>query len=137
MSIEEAALTEVFGKIETWENPYPAYREFRDRSPFIAQWPIVLLDGDQRQVRAWMLLKYEQVNAALRDPATFSSEQPGAGSVAPKLVMISDDPPRHDLLRRLVNKAFTARRIAELAPWINTLPENCSVRSALAPPSMR
>ncbi len=121
MSIEEAALTEVFGKIETWENPYPAYREFRDRSPFIAQWPIVLLDGDQRQVRAWMLLKYEQVNAALRDPATFSSEQPGAGSVAPKLVMISDDPPRHDLLRRLVNKAFTARRIAELAPWIKNV----------------
>jgi len=118
MSIEEAALTDVFGKTETWENPYPAYREFRDLSPFVAQWPIVLLDGDQRQVRAWMLLKYEQVNAALRDPATFSSEQPGAGSVAPKLVMISDDPPRHDLLRRLVNKAFTARRIAELAPWI-------------------
>ena len=118
MNIEEAALTDVFGKPETWENPYPAYREFRDRSPFIAQWPIVLLDGDQRQVRAWMLLKYEQVNAALRDPATFSSEQPGAGSVAPKLVMISDDPPRHDLLRRLVNKAFTARRISELVPWI-------------------
>ena len=51
MSIEEAALTEVFGKLETWENPYPAYREFRDRSPFVAQWPIVLLDGDQRQVQ--------------------------------------------------------------------------------------
>ena len=74
MSIEQPPLTEVFGKPETWENPYPAYREFRDRSPFVAQWPIVLLDGSERQVRSWMLLKYEQVNAALRDPATFSSQ---------------------------------------------------------------
>jgi cytochrome P450 len=116
--IELEPLTEVFGKTETWQNPYPAYREFRARSPFVAQWPVVFLDGEVRQVRAWMLLKYEQVNAALRDPATFSSEQPGAGSVAPKLVMISDDPPRHDLLRRLVNKAFTARRISDLVPWV-------------------
>jgi cytochrome P450 len=118
MSIEEAPLTDVFGKPETWENPYPAYREYRAQSPFVAQWPVVFLDGEVKQVRAWMLLKYEQVSAALRDPATFSSVQPGAGSVAPALVMISDDPPRHDLLRRLVSKAFTARRIAELGPWI-------------------
>lgn len=123
MTIEQPPLTDVFGKPETWKNPYPAYREFRDRSPFVAQWPVILLDGSERQVRAWMLLKYEQVNAALRDPATFSSEQPGSGSVAPKLVMISDDPPRHDLLRRLVNKAFTARRIAELEPWIKSVAE--------------
>jgi hypothetical protein len=33
MSIEEAVMTDVFGKPETWENPYPAYRQFRDRSP--------------------------------------------------------------------------------------------------------
>jgi len=121
MSIEEAALTEVFGKAETWENPYPAYRQFRDRSPFVAQWPVIFLDGQERQVRTWMLLKYEQVNSALRDPQTFSSQQPGAGSVAPMLVMISDDPPRHERFRRLVNKAFTARRIAELEPWIKTV----------------
>jgi len=118
MAIEQAALTDVFGKPETWQNPYPAYREFRARSPFVTQWPIVFLDGSEKLVRVWMLLKYEQVNSALRDPATFSSEQPNAGSVSPKLVMISDDPPRHDLLRKLINKAFTARRISELLPWI-------------------
>ena len=123
MSIEEAPLTEVFGQPETWKNPYPAYREFRARSPFIAQWPVVLLDGEQRQIRTWMLLKYAQVDAALRDPATFSSQQPGAGSVAPMLVMISDDPPRHTRFRRIVSKAFTARRIAELEPWIKTVAE--------------
>ncbi|HLX37553.1 MAG TPA: cytochrome P450 [Candidatus Binataceae bacterium] len=118
MAIEEPVLTDVFGKPETWQNPYPAYREFRARAPFVAQWPIVFLDGAEKLVRVWMLLKYEQVNSALRDPATFSSEQPNAGAVSPKLVMISDDPPRHDLLRKLINKAFTARRISELVPWI-------------------
>ena len=124
MSIEEAPMTDIFGKPETWENPYPAYKEFRDRSPLVAQWPIVLLDGAERQVQSWMLLKYEQVNAALRDPATFSSQIGGAAeSVAPRLVMIQDDPPRHTRFRRIVSKAFTARRIAELEPWIKTLAE--------------
>jgi cytochrome P450 len=31
---------------------------------------------------------------------------------------VQDDPPRHSVLRRLVSKAFTARRIAQLEPWI-------------------
>ncbi len=123
MGIEQPPLTELFGKPETWENPYPAYREFRDRSPFVAQWPIVLLDGSERQVRSWMLLKYEQVNAALRDPATFSSQIGASESVAPRLVMIQDDPPRHTRFRRIVSKAFTARRIAELESWIKNVAE--------------
>jgi len=123
MSIERPPLTELFGKPETWENPYPAYREFRDRSPFVAQWPIVFLDGNERQVQSWMLLKYAQVNAALRDPATFSSQIGASDSVAPRLVMIQDDPPRHTRFRRIVSKAFTARRIAELEPWIKNVAE--------------
>ena len=121
MSIEDLVMTDVFGKPETWENPYPAYKEFRDRSPIAAQWPIVLLDGTEIQAHTLMLLKFDQVSAALRDPATFSSQNPAPGSVAPKLVMIQDDPPRHTRFRRLVNKAFTARRIAELEPWIKTV----------------
>jgi cytochrome P450 len=36
----------------------------------------------------------------------------------PGLVLIEDDPPRHTRFRRLVNKAFTVRRIEELTPWI-------------------
>jgi cytochrome P450 len=121
MSIEAAVATDRFGKPETWENPYPAYRQFRDTSPLAAHWPIMLLDGTAVDAYVWMLLKYDQVMAALRDPATFSSQNPAPGSVTPQLVMISDDPPRHTRFRRLVNKAFTARRIAELEPWIKTV----------------
>jgi cytochrome P450 len=123
MSIEDPAMTDVFGQPETWANPYPAYRQFRDRSPLAAHWPIVLLDGTKIDAYVWLLLKYDQVSGALRDPATFSSQNPAPGIVAPQLVMISDDPPRHTRFRRLVNKAFTARRIAELEPWIKAVAE--------------
>jgi cytochrome P450 len=123
MSIEDPAMTDVFGQPETWANPYPAYRQFRDRSPLAAHWPIVLLDGTKIDAYVWLLLKYDQVSAALRDPATFSSQNPAPGIVSPQLVMISDDPPRHTRFRRLVNKAFTARRIAELEPWIKAVAE--------------
>jgi cytochrome P450 len=123
MSIEDPAMTDVFGQPETWANPYPAYRQFRDRSPLAAHWPIVLLDGTKIDAYVWLLLKYDQVRGALRDPATFSSQNPAPGIVAPQLVMISDDPPRHTRFRRLVNKAFTARRIAELEPWIKAVAE--------------
>ena len=37
--------------------------------------------------------------------------------------MIQDDPPRHTRFRRIVSKAFTARRIAELESWIKNVAE--------------
>jgi hypothetical protein len=37
------------------------------------------------------------------------------------LVLINDDPPRHTRFRRLVNKAFTPRRIAGCEPWIEAI----------------
>jgi hypothetical protein len=37
------------------------------------------------------------------------------------LVLINDDPPRHTRFRKLVNKAFTPRRIAELEPFIESV----------------
>jgi cytochrome P450 len=37
------------------------------------------------------------------------------------MVLIGDDPPRHTDLRLLVNKVFTARRIAEAEPWIRDI----------------
>ena len=54
----------------------------------------------------------------LRDHETFSSDFPPVPNGPPRLPLIQDDPPRHSVLRRIVNKAFTARRIAQLEPWI-------------------
>jgi cytochrome P450 len=66
-------------------------------------------------------MKYNDVYGALRDHNTFSSESPMAGQFGPRLVLIQDDPPRHARFRRLVNKAFTLKRIAELEPWITSV----------------
>ncbi len=121
MKVREPLIADVFSKPETWADPYAAYRQFREHSPVRCELSFVSLSGDQASVPAWLLLKHDQVFEALRDHETFSSENPSAGTVAPKLVLIQDDPPRHHRFRRLVNRAFTPKRIAELEPWITAV----------------
>jgi cytochrome P450 len=69
---------------------------------------------------AWALMKYDDVYGALRDHDTFSSARNPLleKGFFPKLVLITDDPPRHTRFRRLVNKTFTLKRIEALMPWI-------------------
>ena len=61
------------------------------------------------------LLRHDMVMSALRDPAAFASYVPELLKHMPKLSMVHDDPPYHTHLRRLVNKAFSAQRVALLA----------------------
>lgn len=121
MKLRAPLIADVFSKPETWADPYPAYRKFREHSPVRCDLSFVSLGGDQGSLPAWLLLKHDQVFSALRDHETFSSENPAPGTVAPKLVLIQDDPPRHHRFRRLVNRAFTPKRIAELEPWITAV----------------
>jgi cytochrome P450 len=99
-------------------DPYPLYHALRDQSPvrYIGI-PASEATGNA-PVWSWGLLRFEDAFAALRDHATFSSENPRAGDFGPKLVLIQDDPPRHTHFRRLVNRAFTLRRVEALEPWI-------------------
>jgi cytochrome P450 len=65
----------------------------------------------------WALSRFEDVRAAAGDPETFSSE--GTDISQGLLPFIQSlDPPRHDALRALVSRAFTAKRIAALEPRI-------------------
>lgn len=118
MSTVEPSIVEDFYKPATWQNPYPVYSAWRDQSPLIARMPVVLPDGTELEAYSWLLLRHEQVYRVLRDHETFSSDPPQLPNGPPRLPLIQDDPPRHSILRRLVNKAFTARRIAQLEPWI-------------------
>lgn len=74
----------------------------------------------------WALSRFSDVDAAHRDPQTFSSahgtvlELMSEAVLAPGL-MIFMDPPGHTYLRRLVSRAFTPRRIAMLEPGIRAL----------------
>jgi cytochrome P450 len=99
-------------------DPYPLYHVLRVQSPvrYIGI-PASEAIGNQ-PVWSWGFLKFEDVYAALRDHGTFSSDNPHAGHFGPKLVLIQDDPPRHTHFRRLVNRAFTLRRVQALEPWI-------------------
>src|SRR6266436_7790615 len=62
----------------------------------------------------------EDVYNALRDHDTFSSARNPLveKGIFPRLVLVADDPPRHTRFRRLVNKAFTLKRVEALEPWI-------------------
>ena len=100
-------------------DPYPAYQQLRDHTPLnYLGLPPGTIPGIDEPIRAWAFMKYDDVYGALRDHDTFSSEDPRAGQFGPKMVLIQDDPPRHTRFRRLVNKAFTLKRIEALEPWI-------------------
>src|SRR5262245_42053596 len=102
-------------------DPYPFYHQLREQSPVnYIHLPGGVFPGVDEPVRAWALMKYADVYGALRDHDTFSSAHNPLieKGVVPPLVLFNDDPPRHTHLRRLVNKAFTLRRIETLEPWI-------------------
>jgi cytochrome P450 len=104
---------------ETFAAPYPLYHALRDRSPVrYLSIPASPSSGIEKPLWAWGLLKYDDAYEALRNHETFSSQSPVAGQFGPPLVLIQDDPPRHTWFRRLVNKAFTLKRVEELTPWI-------------------
>jgi cytochrome P450 len=84
----------------------------------------------------WVVTRHEDVLAVLRDHRTFSSTGALKSSAAtlPREVLdvlaggfpempyiIELDPPLHDRIRGLVARAFTPRRIAELAPRVEAI----------------
>lgn len=97
------------------EDPYPTYRRLRDEAP--AYW--------NAERAFWALSRFADVQAAMQDWQTYSSE--GGVSLersttsATLPMIIAMDPPRQMALRRLVSKAFTPRRVAELEPRVRAL----------------
>ncbi len=72
---------------------------------------------------AWLVTGYAEARAALADPRLRKSPpgwHPPPDSIYAALEghMLNSDPPDHARLRRLVNKAFTARRVERLRPRI-------------------
>src|SRR5437588_13129983 len=72
--------------------------------------------------RFFALSRFEDVEHAHKDPATFCSgngitlEMMTAGIGATTGSMIAQDPPYHTRLRHLVSRAFTPRRLNDLRP---------------------
>jgi cytochrome P450 len=99
------------------DDPYPTYRWLRDEAP--------LYRNDT--MRFWALSRFRDVMGAFVDWQTYSSVgalvleklDPVYLDMAPLMILM--DPPRHDRLRKLVSRAFTPRRIAEMEPLVRKL----------------
>jgi cytochrome P450 len=90
-------------------DPYPLWRRLRDEAPL---WHNERFDF-------WVLGRFDDVEAAHRDVHTYSSDY---GTTIEMMtpepmdtgMIIANDPPRHTILRALVSRAFTARRVSAL-----------------------
>ncbi len=70
----------------------------------------------------WVIARHADVQRVSRDSTTFSNapnpfldaEMPEEGDAAMAELLISQDPPTHTKLRKIINKGFTPRRVAQL-----------------------
>src|SRR4051812_10057597 len=88
------------------------YRELRDHAPCY----------HNESLGFWALSRYDDVLAALHDPATYCSRYGITLEQDSSLPMLlTTDPPDHTDLRRLVSRAFTPRRVADLESDVREL----------------
>lgn len=97
--------------------PYEVWRRLRDEAPVYRN----------EKFDFFALSRFDDVNAAHRDPRTFLS---GRGTVLELMgsdmgqltgLMIFMDPPEHDSMRALVSRAFTPRRVTVLEERIREI----------------
>ena len=101
-------------------NPYPGYARLRESSPV----------HRSRLLGAWIVTRYADVDAILRDHARYANDPRKADlprrqrrRLPPdeELTMLTLDPPDHTRLRALVNRAFTRTRVNALEPRIREI----------------
>ncbi|MFB7874836.1 cytochrome P450 [Nocardia sp. NPDC056064] len=116
---------------EFFDDPHAHYRRWR------AAGPVHRVRFPDEVVR-WVIVGYPEARAALADPrlrkdmaraAAILDGKRDADPIDPESLvllthMLSTDPPGHTRLRKLVNKAFTTRRVAGLRPRIEQITED-------------
>jgi len=103
-----------------FQDPLAYFSRMREEAPVT---PVLLPRGE----RVWLVTRYADVRAALADPRLHKD---WAGKLTPpdwvadevtgylSVHLLNADPPDHTRLRKLVSKAFTARRVAGLRPRV-------------------
>jgi cytochrome P450 len=109
-------------------DPHPTYAWLRENAPVFCR---TSADG---QARLWLLTRYDDVAAALRDPQRFVKDVANTMTPAERAAqpeppplyrllthhMLNADGADHARLRGLVNRAFSARRVEKLEPLLFT-----------------
>jgi cytochrome P450 len=124
------AATDAQAALEAWgafdlDDPFPLFAQVRDLGPVHR---VTLADGH----KAWLVMRYDEARQALNDPRLSKdmhaamagdSEVVAEGLPGPALArhMLSMDPPDHTRLRKLVQGAFSPRRIDGLRPRVQAL----------------
>jgi len=100
--------------VELIADPYPMFARLRDEAPLY----------HNAEYDFFALSRFADVTKALVDHNTFSSargailEMIKANLDIPPGMLIFEDPPIHDVHRKLLSRMFTPRRIAALEPMI-------------------
>lgn len=96
-------------------DPHPVWKRLRDEAPLYRN----------ERYDFWALSRFADVYDASTDWRTFSSARGTVLEMIDKIPeprsMIFQDPPEHEALRKLVSRAFSPRRIAELEARIRDL----------------
>jgi len=121
------ALDDFLDNPDFYRDPYPVYHELRATDP--VHWSDIM--------GSWVLTRYDDVVASMRDPSRFSNAGRHALSLdrLPEHVrkkakpiyehyavgLIHTDPPDHTRMRALINKVFTVRAMESLRPRVQKI----------------
>jgi cytochrome P450 len=100
--------------VELIANPYPMFARLREEAPLYYN----------AEYDFFAVSRFADVNKALVDHTTFSSARGAilelikANLDIPPGMLIFEDPPIHDMHRKLLSRMFTPRRIGALEPMI-------------------
>ncbi|MBB5867870.1 cytochrome P450 [Allocatelliglobosispora scoriae] len=121
MQTTDEARTYPFGAADRL-NLDPLYAQLRRSEPLTR---VQLPYGEQ----AWLATRYEDVRFVLGDPrfsraASVGRDEPRTHPRQNDSGMLAMDPPDHTRLRKLIAKAFTARRVETLRPRVTEIADD-------------
>jgi cytochrome P450 len=102
-------------------NPHPIWKRMREESP--------LYYNEKHDFYA--ITKFADVERAFTDPASFSSSRGSilelikANIEIPPGTLIFEDPPVHDIHRKLIARVFSPRRVGALEPKVRDYAVSC------------
>jgi cytochrome P450 len=107
--------------IDIAADPWPTYARLREEAPIYYN----------DRYRFWAISRHSDVEAALSNWEAFSNSRSDILELVnsefdmPKGVMMFEDPPVHTMLRGLMSRVFTPRRMAEIEDQIRQFCINC------------